>query len=301
VVTLPPGLRISTEVVRSDSGTVLPVTRIDPHPNPKRVFLVAMGYAASLDPFEIQRFGLIAHRLRARLLIPETPGCSYHARTRLTMHERLSIFRSDFHPTAERMLRAALSLDSARNDSRSYGVLGYSMGASIASAMADSIHNDRTDQMSLSSVILVEPVANQRWGALNILRSIRAEDRLIDHYLKHNDAIEGAVNPSDRIDGAPQARERQLDMLLLANALRAGRLINDLHSAAQQSYTLVVAHGRDSTMSRMDAAARLLQECRDFGITAIDLEVDGRHGLWQSLPAVDDLTVRIADAIGVRA
>lgn len=298
MITLPTPT-VTTTVVGS-GATALPVACIDPHPTPGRVYVIAMGYGAGLDPFEIQRFGLIAQHLRARLLIPEIPGCSYHARTRLSRAERIGLLRSDFHPAARRMLDAALTVDAEAQHDLPYGVLGYSLGASLAAAMADVAH-DPACGTELSTVILVEPVANRRWSIPDILQSNRAEDRLIGEHLRRNNEVEGAVEPSGLVSGSPKAHLYLPDLLLLANALRAGRLFEDLRSAARKPYRLVVAHGRGSRMSRCDAARQLVDDCQGIGVAALNVEVDGRHGLWQSLPDVDNLATRIASALGTSA
>lgn len=284
-----------THRVVTTAGGPLPVTRIDPHEDPGRVFYTAMGYAACTDPFELQRFTLLADRLRARLIVVDTPGCS-HLRTRLTARERLALLRSDFTPVAERMLHAARTLDTTTRTDRRVGVLGYSLGASVASRMAAVLRRAGTE---LDTIVLVEPVGHRRWTTRDLIAATRHEDTHIDRYLGENGTIPGAVAPNDRTPGASPHHLFRPDLALLANALRAGWLPRDLLPAvAGTSTRLVVAHGTSSLLSDPHATTRLLEAARAAQVTVSDLPVPGSHGLWQSLPRVDRLGRQIAATLG---
>jgi pimeloyl-ACP methyl ester carboxylesterase len=293
-------MQVTRRLVGTGSGAPLGVACVDPIPDPERAFVVAMGFGACLEPFELQRFGVLAAALQARLLVVETPGFSL-TRTALLANERRALLRADFRPVAARMLAAALSLDHTRSldhtchEHRPLSVIGYSMGASLAAAMAGVAHNQSQSTVRLESVVLVEPVANQRWSVRHLLAAMRAEDKLIDGYLRTNEDIPGAVMPTDRIPGAPSPRQRRLDLLLLTNALRAGRLVDDVRAAAAGHHDLkvVVAHGASSRLSQMASCQRMVHQCRNTGISVQDVVVPGNHGLWQSLPAVDDLAQKI--------
>ncbi|TCR18697.1 hypothetical protein EV578_10974 [Streptomyces sp. BK205] len=74
----------------------------------------------------------------------------------------------------------------------------------------------------METVVLVEPVAVQRWSAAVLLSAVRRENRLVGAYLEETATVAGAVPPLEaRPDAAPNTR-RRVDLLLLANALRAG-------------------------------------------------------------------------------
>jgi len=277
-------------VVDTDKGAPLGVACVDPFPDPERAFVVAMGFGACLEPFEVQRFGVLARVLRARLIVVETPGFSF-APTGLLARERGALLRADYGPVAARMLTAALSIDDTRHGQRPLGVIGYSMGASLVSAMARVAHNQLDRKVALETVVLVEPVAIRRWSWPRLLGALRAEDKLIDGYLRTNEDVPEAVIPTDRIPGSASPRQRRLDLLLLANALRAGRLVEDLRAAAagHEAMKVVVAHGASSHLSQLAECQRMVGECRAAGILVEDVAVPGHHGLWQSLYAVDDL------------
>ena len=286
-------------MVGSGKRSALGVACVDPCPDPARAFVVAMGFGACLDSFELQRFGVLARALQARLLVVETPGCSFTP-TSLLRPERMALLRADYGPVATRMLTAALSVDGNSSRQQPLGVIGYSLGASIAAAMARVANTQFDREVELESLVLVEPVANRPWSGPQLLAAMRAEDKLIDDYLKTNEDIPGAVVPTERLPGAPSPRHRRLDLLLLANALRAGRLVEDVRAAAagHEGLKVVVAHGASSRLSRLDACQRMVRQCRDAGISVEDVAVPGSHGLWQSLQAVDDLAAGITSALG---
>lgn len=285
-----------TRRVITTAGGPLGVARIDAQHDPDRVFYVAMGYAACIDPFELQRFTLLARRLEARLIVVETPGYS-HARTRLTMNERLGLLlKSDFVPVAARMLRAAQAVDTTARTERRIGVLGYSLGASMAAAMAGMLS---TDRRGLNAIVLVEPVGHQSWTIRDLLTATRHEDTLIDHYLAENTRYPGVKAPNDRTPRAATAKAYGPDLWLLANAMRSGRLGEDVLAAATGTAThLIVVHGISSLVSTRAASQQLVSAARARGITVTDLPVAGSHGLWQSLTQVDRLARQLATALG---
>jgi pimeloyl-ACP methyl ester carboxylesterase len=296
---LPAGPQVVCSVVDSGNGAPLGTACVDPYPDPERAFVVAMGYGACLDPFELQRFGVLARALQARLLVVETPGCSFTP-TALQRPERRALLRADYGPVAARMLAAALSVDHTRRAERPVGVIGYSLGASIAAAMVRVANTQFQSRVALESLVLVEPVANRPWSGPQLLAAMRAEDMLIDGNLKTNEDIPGAVVPTDRIPGAPSPRLRRLDLLLLANALRAGALVEDIRAASEghEAMKVVVAHGASSHLSQLDACQHMVLQCRETGICVDDVLVPGNHGLWQSLDAVDHLAANLARVLG---
>jgi pimeloyl-ACP methyl ester carboxylesterase len=299
VMALPAGVRVTHRVVDSGVKAPLGVACVDPFPDPRRVFVVAMGYGACLDPFELQRFGVLACALEARLIVVETPGCSYLP-SRLLGGERRALLRADYGPVSARMLAAALSVGQTDRQDRRLGVMGYSLGASVAAAMARVANRGITEPVALESIVLIEPVANRAWRVPQLLAGMRTEDKLIDGYLKTNDDIPGAVAPTGRTRGALLPRRRRIDLLLLSNALRAGRLVEEVLAAAagHQDVKVVVAHGASSYLSQMHACSLMVRECREAGIAITDVVTPGHHGLWQSLPAVNDLAGDLNIALG---
>lgn len=113
------------------------------------------------------------------------------------------------------------------------GVLGYSLGASFAAAMA-AVSGTAETGPPMETVVLVEPVAVQRWSAAVLLSAVRRENRLVGAHLEETATVAGAVPPLEaRPDAAPNTR-RRVDLLLLANALRAGCLSDDLRAATRR-------------------------------------------------------------------
>jgi hypothetical protein len=70
---------------------------------------------------------------------------------------------------------------------------------------------------AVSSLVLVEPVAGRRWNGRQLLHAMRAENVLIDGYLRANVNVPGAVLPSDRTPGAPRPHQRRVDLLRKTN------------------------------------------------------------------------------------
>jgi pimeloyl-ACP methyl ester carboxylesterase len=166
-------------------------------------------------------------------------------------------------------------------------VTGYSMGASVAAAAAAD-----TGLLQVGELVLIEPVALRNWRLTSLLRSVRFEDDILDHYLADNDGVAGAVPPgSKRGEHAPHSR---LDLALLGFGLSRGALSGDLlRAAAIQTFAVKVVHGIDSRLSRAPDIARLVRNCRRVGVDIQDVTVEGHHALWQSLPRVNQLAIRI--------
>lgn len=285
------------------SVTVLPggerspglrVALVDPEDADGRRFVVAMGYAAWLDDFELQRFRLLARELRARLVVVETPGHGTGTgASRLTAAERRALLlRADLRPVAERMLAAAVAADPALLDAP-VGVIGYSLGSSLGTAMAQ-VLLARTGA-GVPALVLVEPVAGRRWRPLDLVRATRAEDRLVDVALAENVGIAGVVEPWDRRPSADPPRHDRLDLLLLANALRAGDLAEQV--ARSRAALLVVVHGAESRLSLPAAVGDVLAAARAAGTRTEELEMRGSHGLWHSLPSVRRLARFVVAAL----
>ncbi|MER6562755.1 hypothetical protein ABT300_34500 [Streptomyces sp. NPDC001027] len=261
-------------------------------------FVVAQGFLAFVEPFEMQRFRLMAAVLRARLVVVETPGAGFAA-SRLLPEERRALLRGDFRAAARRMLRAATEITGSDGGTRGGpGVLGYSLGASFAAAMAAVSGTPETGP-PVETVVLVEPVAVQRWSAAALVAAVRRENRLIGPCLAETATVAGSVPPLEaRTDAAPRTL-RRTDLLLLANALRAGRLSDDLGAAVRRpvrgTRRLVVVRGEQSDLSPRRAVHNLVTAAAEGpGIEARLLTVPGPHAFWHSLSAVGSATTNLA-------
>lgn len=285
---LPDDVTVSTRTVSTDNGQ-LPVAVIAPVIT-TTTFVVAMGYAARLDDFELQRFRLLAQELRARLVVVQTPGHGAPA-SRLTPRERWALLaRSDFGPVARRMLQAAATADPSILTTRT-GVLGYSLGASLGTAIAAELR-ERTGR-PVPRLVLVEPVAGRPWRPLDLAGATRAEDGLVDEALAQNEDVARAVGPSDRQPEVSTPRLDRIDLLLLANALRAGRL--GAQVVASGATHVVVVRGRDSRLSLPGAVTDVVNAARTAGRHVDELTMHGTHALWHSLPSVRRLGRFVAD------
>jgi pimeloyl-ACP methyl ester carboxylesterase len=245
----------------------------------RRQVLLFMGFLACVEPFELQRFAVLAAEWDAQVTVVDTPGCGYGG-ARLTKTERRACRRGDFTPIARRMVHSA-QLQHHRLRRGPVTVVGYSMGASLAAAAAAD-----PGLLRVSNMILVEPVAMRRWNLLGLLNSVRDEDRVIDEYLDRNVAFPDAVPPSDRRNEPPPSTFR-LDLAHLGFALSRGQLAPDLLRAnAIQQFSVQVVHGVRSRLSRSAVVERLIKVCRRAGMEMEDVPVGGRHALWHSLPDV---------------
>lgn len=136
-------------------------------------------------------------------------------------------------------------------------------------------------------MVLVEPVALQRWKARHLLAATRQEDRWNEEYLATNAGFPGAVASWDRRPGARPPTRRHLDLLTLGLALRHGQLRTDL--LATSARRVVLVRGDRSALS--NAAGRpAVDDLRRHGVPVTEFTVPGQHALWHSLPAVDAMT-----------
>lgn len=269
-------------------GTAVAV--VTPVGTPARTVTAFLGYAAAFDEFELQRFQMLASLTSTRFVVVETPGYGTDG-THLTGLERRAAVRSDLGPLAARMDAAASAAAGQRPDA----ILGYSMGASMAAAAA---RQRATSSTPVSTLVLVEPVAVRTWSAAALIGAMRNENARVEEYLAETASVPGAVAPADRTPGARQPQRVLVDMLLTSNALRAGRLVEDVTTAVDDSSRLVVIHGVDSFLSGRPGCARVLHAARSRGALAVDVPVPGSHGLWLSLPRVAQLAPLLAHAAG---
>jgi pimeloyl-ACP methyl ester carboxylesterase len=251
-------------------------------PAARRQVLAFMGIDAWLEPFELQRFALLAAMWDAQVTIVDAPGCGSGAR-RLTTAERLALLRGDFTAVVRRMVAVA------RAHHRPLGeapvlLLGYSMGASMAAAAAADPRLVET-----AGMVLVEPVGIRQWNLLSLLRSLFVEGRVIDRYMDNNDAFPDAVPPVVRRGDSVPYRSRR-DLAELGLAVGRGKLMGDmLRAKVIHDFDVQVVHGRRSWLSPAADVEDFVAGCRSAGIVAHDVPVRGHHALWQSLPDVAEL------------
>jgi hypothetical protein len=250
--------------------------------------IVALGFHACVDPFELQRFRLIAERLHARLVVVETPGFGI-ARSRLLPGERAALRRGDFVPMARRMLGAALTVTDTPN-----GLLGYSLGTSTVAAMAV-VASASHPGPRIGTLVLVEPVAVRPWRLNGLVSVVRWEDRWVPQHVAENQRIEGAVPPSVTV---PRTR-RRLDLALLANALRKAALPGNVLTASDQLNHVIVVRGDTSRISRSRDLAVLLQTLSTADVPATVIRASGPHAFWQSLPRVTEIAAELAELLKV--
>lgn len=254
-------------------------------PDAHRQVLVFMGFLACVEPFELQRFALLATQWNAQLTVVDTPGFG-HGAARLTVTQRRSLRRGDFTEVARTMVRAAQEHHRPLRRGP-VALVGYSMGASLACAAAADAGLLRVDSM-----ILIEPVAMRRWNLARLIRAVRTEDTFLDDYLDANRVVPDAVLPADR-RGEPSPPRSRTDLAHLGFALSRGRLLSDLVRANMiQGFPVEIVHGVDSQLSRRADIEHLVAICRRSGMRAFDVPVAGRHPLWHSLPDVAALAER---------
>ncbi|HUO37168.1 MAG TPA: alpha/beta fold hydrolase [Mycobacterium sp.] len=253
-------------------------------PDAPRQVLLFMGFLACIEPFELQRFALLADIWDAQVTVVDTPGCGYGP-ARLSRQERRGLRRGDFTPVARRMVETALD-SNARLGSNPVTLVGFSMGASIAAAATT------TGLVTVEHAVLVEPVAIRRWSLVSLLRATRGEDRVLDEYVVRNTAFADSVDPLPRRED-PAPRTSQTDLAHLGYALSRGRMTADLRCGHRlHSFSVQLVHGARSRLSPVADVSRLATACRDAGIDTTDIPVPGRHALWHSLPDVARLARR---------
>lgn len=260
--------------------------------NSDRTFVVVQGFQSWIETFEMQRFQLIARTLRARLIIVEVPGFGV-AGSRLLPSERRALLAGDFAPLATRMFEAATSMlgDDDRDEPVSF--LGYSMGASLASAMATVAATRHRD---VDVLVLVEPVALHRWKLRELVAATRREDRWIADYVATNDMVPDAEAPWDQRPGVRPPTKRRRDLLLLGSALRYGGLAEQLLTPPAAPQRVIMVRGNRSALSGA-AYAPIIAALRQRGIDATELVMPGHHAFWHSLPAVEVMTQHVTDLL----
>jgi pimeloyl-ACP methyl ester carboxylesterase len=245
----------------------------------RRQVLMFMGFLACVEPFELGRFALLAREWDAQVTVVDTPGYGHDLAT-LTWPERRGLLGGDFTTVARRMVRTAQTVH-PRLRHGPVTVVGYSLGASLASAAAAD-----PGLLRVADMVLIEPVAIRRWNLIDLIGSVRSEDGVLDDYLLRNTEIVGAVAPAER-RGEQLPHRFPPDLALLGYAIGRGGIARDLLRAnAIQPFQVQIAHGRQSRLSRSGDVHRLVTMCRRARMDVHDAPVAGQHALWHSLPDV---------------
>lgn len=259
-------------------------------PDSRRQVLVFMGIMAWVEPFELQRLGLLANVWNANVTVVDVPGCGYGG-ARLTPSQRNTLRSGEFASVARQLVQTA---QAHNTQLRRWPVtmVGYSLGASLAAAaVAD------PGLVRVNSLLLVEPVALRRRRVSTLLRAVRAENRAVDEYIHLNEGIDGHITPPHR-RREPMPPWSRIDVAHLGYGLSRGQLIRDLLKGHQiQCFSLQVVHGIDSRLSPPADVRRLLRQCRRNGMEVHDIPVAGRHALWHSLSEVTKLAERAHEAL----
>ncbi|WP_162625288.1 alpha/beta fold hydrolase [Mycolicibacterium llatzerense] len=251
-------------------------------PEASRQVLLFMGFLACVEPFELQRFAVLAREWDAQVTVVDTPGYGQGGAT-LAWPERRGLLGGDFTAVARRLVRTAQEVHS-RLRHGPVTLVGYSMGASLASAASAD-----PGLVRVADMVLVEPVAIRHWNPIGLIGAVRSEDEVLDDYLVRNAEVPGAVPPAEH-RGEPPTRRCPVDLGLLGYAISRGGIGRDLLRAnAIQSFPVQIGHGVHSRLSRSGDVRRLVATCREAGIVIHDAPVAGRHALWHSLPDVTAL------------
>lgn len=251
-------------------------------PTSPRQVLAFMGIDAFIEPFERQRFSLLAEVWNAQLTVVDAPGCGSGG-ARLRRVDRRDLRRGDFTSVARRMVHSAQHHHVPLRRGP-VTVVGYSLGSSIAAAAAAD-----PGLLRVEGMILVEPVAVRRWNSMSLMTAVRAERPFADGYTSNNDAIDGAVAPADR-RGEPAPHRSRRDLALLGMAVGRGRLSTDLVRAKMiQDFTVKLVHGTESHLSPSRHVTSFVARCGRAGVDVRDVPVPGHHALWHSLPDVQAL------------
>lgn len=255
-----------------------------------RTFIAAQGFGAQIEHFEMRRFALIAHLLRARIVVVETPGFD-PAGSGLLRSELQALRAGDFGPLAARMLKAAIDLTDDLGHGR-LSFLGYSLGASLAGAMAAAA---TAEGWAVDELVLVEPVGLRSWTIPQLLSATRHERHWDAGYLSMNSGsvtgseTEGADVQGSRVD-------HWLDQLHLGAALRSGGLIRQLQSMSPAPSHLVVVSADRSALTG-PSTTRSVADLRASGLPVSELKVPGHHGFWHALSLVGAMTQRLEKSL----
>lgn len=259
-----------------------------------RTLLAAQGFGAWLEPVEMRRFTLIAHQLRVRVVVVETPGFG-PVDSGLSRSERRALMNGDFGALGARMFDAAMKVIDGADDGR-ISFLGFSLGASLAAAMAGAA---TASGWAVDELVLVEPVGVRSWRLGELLIAVAREKLTDKDYLALNDGFRDAQEPERSGNYRPSAI-RYCDRMLLGAALRWGGLRGQLQSIAPAPHRVVVVAADQSSLTG-SPAARAVAALRESGMPIAEVVVPGHHGFWHSLALVAAMTERLTkDPAAVR-
>lgn len=241
----------------------------------QREILLFMGMLASIGPAELHRCALLAAEWNARVTVVDVPGCG-RGNARLTKADRSGLRRGDFAPLARRMVRSAQDVNPNLLRRRTF-LVGYSLGASLAAAAAAD-----AGLLHVGQLALVEAVALERWNPLNLLRTVRKEDRAT-----------AAVSDAFLEQGVAPPRG---ELALLGYALSRGWLTSDVVRAnSLHDLRVQLVRGYDSSLCRRPASERAARFMRRNGVEVSQLAMPGRHGLWHNEADVSELAQLMLD------
>lgn len=247
-----------------------------------RTFIAAQGFGAQLESFEMRRFGLIAQRLRARIVVVETPGFGLGG-SGLLQPERDQLCTGDFGPLGVRLFDAAMQVVDDVDDG-TLSFLGYSLGASLAGAMAAAA---AARGWAVDGLVLMEPVALARWSLGSLLMATMRERRWDAAYLEMNDCAPLAADSRSTVNARP-GTYRWRDQLALGVGLRFGGLVEQVQRISPAPFRVVVVRAEESALTAsVGPSVVALRAC---GVPVSDLVVGGHHGFWHSLSLVSACT-----------
>lgn len=253
----------------------------------ERLCVAFMGYGGWLEPFEYGLFTRLAQQLAARIVIVESPGLGA-AGTRLSPGERAALLGGSFVPVGRRMLRSALAGLRAVGTDPDQGIhiLGYSMGASVAAAATSAATNDLT----VRTLTLVEPIAIKAWVPWRLLKASSDELRDRDESTRLSHRLAGAPARWDSEPGVLRPARSSLDQALLPAALCWPTIPAYLASIGRTRPDLrvLIINGDASRMSPPAAVHRLLRSARTTGINISAGTVRGGHLFWHDVPLLQE-------------
>lgn len=253
---------------------------------PEHDAVAFLGFGGWCSGLELRRLMLLSEMWRARIAVPEVPGCSARP-SRIPARHASAVVRGDFTPLARQMALNALA--HLGHNARPVAVVGYSLGASLAAAALAAID---PDWLPGGVAVLVEPVAIRRWSPIGLLYRSRREEALAGAYLQRSRSWCSSASP-EADDPRPQ---RHLpSMVATGVGLSAGRLLPDLLDGLRHRVdsTVIVAHGTTSRLSTPGDVHHLLQCVRQASARVADVPVAGGHAFWHALDHVRDVADRV--------
>lgn len=247
-----------------------------------------LGAFSRLDPFETDRYQRLAAFQKRRIAIVETPG--WTKGTKLDPMAREELRQGSF-ASVGRLMGEAVTAVADLGGGEPVSVLGYSMGCSTATAMADWFTGQ---DLRVCHLTLVEPVAITPRNPSVLLARNSWEGLFSVKHLRENHGIHEIPSPSLASWGD---RRRLPEPLHLLWALSRGRLAEQVSALAKRVPGLAVTliNGGASRLVCKKDLQSLADVLLSLGVRVQVQTVDGaHHALWHSRPTVRQL----AQAIG---